>query len=236
MRESSAAAVGCRIGGGRLWCARPLMHLARCSPCLSSAFAVPSPHLILCLNPLVINHVHTGAAAGAPGAAPGGGGGPPPAAAGPAVQPLAFSPRGPLAPGSGAPYNEPARAPLGAAPGGYPAPGPAGGIASHGLQQAAPLGLGPRAGIGAAPQQQQQLHQQQHHQQQQQQPAAAPASNEGWTEHTAPDGRKYYYNSVTRVSAWVKPEALMTPEVSCVDGWIIVGSACGRPAPNSCSS
>ncbi|KAL4420342.1 hypothetical protein ABPG77_006149 [Micractinium sp. CCAP 211/92] len=32
-----------------------------------------------------------------------------------------------------------------------------------------------------------------------------------WTEHTAPDGRKYYYNSRTKQSSWEKPEELKTP-------------------------
>lgn len=32
-----------------------------------------------------------------------------------------------------------------------------------------------------------------------------------WTEHKAPDGRIYYYNTVTKVSAWDKPEELKTP-------------------------
>ena len=27
----------------------------------------------------------------------------------------------------------------------------------------------------------------------------------GWTEHNAPDGRKYYYNAATKVSSWVRP-------------------------------
>lgn len=31
-----------------------------------------------------------------------------------------------------------------------------------------------------------------------------------WTEHKAPDGRSYYYNSVTKQSAWEKPEELKT--------------------------
>lgn len=31
-----------------------------------------------------------------------------------------------------------------------------------------------------------------------------------WTEHTAPDGRRYYYNSLTRESRWEKPEELKT--------------------------
>lgn len=56
--------------------------------------------------------------------------------------------------------------------------------------------LQPPAAAAAAPQ---------HHQQQQ------PKSS--WSEHSAPDGRKYYYNSDTRQSVWVKPEELMTPEV-----------------------
>lgn len=29
-----------------------------------------------------------------------------------------------------------------------------------------------------------------------------------WKEFTAPDGRKYYYNSVTKVSSWSMPEEL----------------------------
>jgi pre-mRNA-processing factor 40 len=29
-----------------------------------------------------------------------------------------------------------------------------------------------------------------------------------WTEHKAPDGRTYYYNSATRKSSWEKPDAL----------------------------
>jgi hypothetical protein len=36
-----------------------------------------------------------------------------------------------------------------------------------------------------------------------------------WTEHKAPDGRTYYYNSVTKQSLWEKPDELKTPaEVS----------------------
>lgn len=37
-----------------------------------------------------------------------------------------------------------------------------------------------------------------------------------WTEHTAPDGRKYYYNNRTKQSAWEKPDELKTPAVGGV--------------------
>ncbi len=30
-----------------------------------------------------------------------------------------------------------------------------------------------------------------------------------WSEHTAPDGRSYYYNSITRESRWQKPDELL---------------------------
>jgi hypothetical protein len=36
----------------------------------------------------------------------------------------------------------------------------------------------------------------------------------GWTEHTAPDERKYYYNAATKQSSYVRPHstiAAMTP-------------------------
>ena len=29
-----------------------------------------------------------------------------------------------------------------------------------------------------------------------------------WTEHRAPDGRTYYYNTVTKQSSWEKPDCL----------------------------
>lgn len=34
----------------------------------------------------------------------------------------------------------------------------------------------------------------------------------GWTEHKAPDGRPYYYNSITRVSTYDKPNELKSPQ------------------------
>src|SRR5688572_12076896 len=36
-----------------------------------------------------------------------------------------------------------------------------------------------------------------------------------WTEHTNAEGRKYYFNTVTRQSSWEKPDELMTPEEVC---------------------
>ncbi|OWR44970.1 CDK5 regulatory subunit-associated protein 1, partial [Danaus plexippus plexippus] len=35
--------------------------------------------------------------------------------------------------------------------------------------------------------------------------------NSPWTEHKAPDGRTYYYNSITKQSLWEKPDDLKTP-------------------------
>jgi len=32
-----------------------------------------------------------------------------------------------------------------------------------------------------------------------------------WSEHKAPDGRTYYYNSITKQSLWEKPDELKTP-------------------------
>ncbi|KAK3925785.1 Pre-mRNA-processing factor 40-like protein A [Frankliniella fusca] len=40
---------------------------------------------------------------------------------------------------------------------------------------------------------------------------AVPLKKSDWTEHTAPDGRVYYYNSVTKCSLWEKPDELKTP-------------------------
>ena len=44
-------------------------------------------------------------------------------------------------------------------------------------------------------------------------PGAAPDANRprtDWTEHTAPDGRKYYYNAKLAKSSWEKPEELQS--------------------------
>ncbi|XP_013187253.1 pre-mRNA-processing factor 40 homolog A [Amyelois transitella] len=44
-------------------------------------------------------------------------------------------------------------------------------------------------------------------------PDVAPTANQSspWSEHKAPDGRIYYYNSVTKQSLWEKPDDLKTP-------------------------
>lgn len=31
-----------------------------------------------------------------------------------------------------------------------------------------------------------------------------------WTEHTAPDGRTYYFNAENKTSLWTKPDELKT--------------------------
>lgn len=43
-------------------------------------------------------------------------------------------------------------------------------------------------------------------------PPGAPTAAVGeWSEHKAPDGRTYYYNSVTKQSSWQKPDQLKSP-------------------------
>eukprot|EP01029_Cantina_marsupialis_P006029 TRINITY_DN165661_c0_g1_i2.p1 TRINITY_DN165661_c0_g1~~TRINITY_DN165661_c0_g1_i2.p1 ORF type:complete len:960 (-),score=414.83 TRINITY_DN165661_c0_g1_i2:3965-6802(-) len=65
--------------------------------------------------------------------------------------------------------------------------------------------------------QQQQPGMQQRQPQQQQQPAATPAKTEAakssvWTEHKAPTGRIFYFNKLTSVSTYEKPDELKTEE------------------------
>ena len=43
--------------------------------------------------------------------------------------------------------------------------------------------------------------------------AGAASGAEIWTEHTAPDGRKYYYNKALNKSSWEKPAALVAAQV-----------------------
>jgi hypothetical protein len=46
-------------------------------------------------------------------------------------------------------------------------------------------------------------------------PFPQPAS--AWQEHKTPEGRAYYYNNVTKVTQWTKPEEMMSAaEVSCI--------------------
>lgn len=39
----------------------------------------------------------------------------------------------------------------------------------------------------------------------------APPGAAAWQEHRTPDGRVYYYNPLTKVTQWTKPEDLMSP-------------------------
>ncbi|CAN1281650.1 Flowering time control protein FCA [Linum perenne] len=41
---------------------------------------------------------------------------------------------------------------------------------------------------------------------------AATSKQSDWSEHTSPEGNKYYYNSETCESQWEKPEELCTSE------------------------
>jgi pre-mRNA-processing factor 40 len=43
-----------------------------------------------------------------------------------------------------------------------------------------------------------------------------------WTEHKAPDGRSYYYNSVTKQSSWDKPNELKSKAEVCETFQIIL--------------
>jgi len=52
--------------------------------------------------------------------------------------------------------------------------------------------------------------------------ALQPAKTESigqWTEHTAPDGRKYYYNSVLKKSSWANPGGLAEAPTSADSAW-----------------
>lgn len=51
--------------------------------------------------------------------------------------------------------------------------------------------------------------------------SSAPAVKCDWSEHTAPDGRKYYYNSVTKTSVWQKPKALADAEAEALAAKVI---------------
>ncbi|VDD92162.1 unnamed protein product [Enterobius vermicularis] len=40
----------------------------------------------------------------------------------------------------------------------------------------------------------------------------SPVTSDVWSEHTASDGRVYYYNKITKQSSWTKPDDLKNPE------------------------
>lgn len=51
-----------------------------------------------------------------------------------------------------------------------------------------------------------------------------------WSEHTAPDGRKYYYNSRTKQSSWEKPVELVKAQEQAVAGAVPAASATAVPS------
>ncbi len=140
---------------------------------------------------LALSLQHPGAAGpGSPGAAAA-------AAAAAAAVAARLTQGAPQAAQRGAPSGANA-GPLGPGPGAFPAGGPgAGGFPrpAMGGPAAGPGPAGPAAAGGPL--------------------AAGGAAKPDWTEHTAPDGRKYYYNSRTKQSSWEKPEELKTPAVRC---------------------
>nr|XP_047142980.1 pre-mRNA-processing factor 40 homolog B isoform X1 [Hydra vulgaris] len=52
-----------------------------------------------------------------------------------------------------------------------------------------------------------------------------------WTEHSAPDGRTYYFNAETKTSLWTKPDELKTEAEKAIDAcsWKEYKSDSGRP-------
>lgn len=52
-------------------------------------------------------------------------------------------------------------------------------------------------------------------------PGTPTASVGEWSEHKAPDGRTYYYNTVTKQSSWQKPDQLKTPSEVSTFNWLI---------------
>lgn len=100
-------------------------------------------------------------------------------------------------------------------PGQMPGPGPSPVAA---VQQQAPLGHGPVIVQPSAAQMMAAQPQAAQPRQQAQAAAVAPSATaaapvqDSWTEHTAPDGRKYYYNKALKQSSWEKPPALIAAQ------------------------
>lgn len=59
-----------------------------------------------------------------------------------------------------------------------------------------------------------------------------------WTEHTAPDGRTYYFNAETKTSLWSKPDELKTEVEKLIDEcrWKEYKSDSGRPYFHDCET
>ena len=49
-----------------------------------------------------------------------------------------------------------------------------------------------------------------------------------WTEQITPQGRKFYFNSITRISQWEKPESLNETSSNSSSDWIAYSNADGR--------
>ncbi|VDN01610.1 unnamed protein product [Thelazia callipaeda] len=61
---------------------------------------------------------------------------------------------------------------------------------------------------------------------------SASVTSDVWSEHTASDGRVYYYNKVTKLSSWQKPDELKTPEekkIAAAKLWREYKTSEGRP-------
>merc|ERR1719259_1240354 len=67
-------------------------------------------------------------------------------------------------------------------------------------------------------------------------PAAAPppalvAAAAPWSEHKAPDGKSYYYNSATQESVWEKPQPMIDLEAATTGAVAPVAAAVAVAAP-----
>merc|ERR1719400_2048937 len=124
------------------------------------------------------------------GGSPGGPMGGPPGGAAGGPGPGGMPPWGPPGGAGGPPGAGGPGGPPGGPPGGMPPPWMAGpGGPPGGPPGMPPWGMAPPPGAGNAPK---------------------PCK---WTEHTAPDGKRYYYNGETQESVWEKPQELKDWEV-----------------------